>query len=56
MFQLYSYSHLYEDAAAGTHSREYLKNRTIGGKEAASPVLQPGPLPAGVPDVLELPP
>jgi len=56
MFQLYSHSRLYEGAAARTHSREYFKNRTIGGKEVASPVLQPGPLPAGVPDVLELPP
>jgi len=56
MFQLYSHSHLYDDAAAGTHSRRYSRKRKMGGKETVSPVLQPGPLPAGEPEVLEPPP
>ncbi|KAF9647877.1 hypothetical protein BDM02DRAFT_3155964 [Thelephora ganbajun] len=59
-FQLYSHSHLYEDAAAGIHSREYSKKspkkKKIKGKEPASPVLQPGALPTGDLDVLEPPP
>jgi len=56
MFQLYSHSHLYEDAAAGTHSREYSKRRKMRGKETPSLVLQPSPLPSGEQDVLEPPP
>jgi len=56
MFQLYSHSHLYEDAAAGTHSKEYSKKRKMGREETASPVLQPGSLPAGEPDVPKPPP
>jgi len=56
MFQLYSHSHLYEDAAAGTHSREYSKKWKMRGKETPSLVLPPNPLPSGEPDVLEPPP
>ena len=59
VFQLYSHSHLYEDAAAGTHSRKYSKKYPKGKKmrdsEPTSPVLQPG-TPTGEPDVLVPPP
>ena len=58
-FQLYSHTHLYEDAAAGVHSRKYSKKskqNKMKGKETESPVLEPGTLPAGEPDVLEPPP
>lgn len=46
-FQLWSHSHLYEDSAAGIHSRGYSKKsgKNIKGKEIGSPVLQPGILP-----------
>ena len=58
-FQLYSHSHLYEDAAAGTHSRRYSKkskrDRT-NGKEPASPVFQSGTPPSEEPGVLTPPP
>ena len=48
-FQLYSHSHLYEDAAAGIHSREYTKKskrKRTAGKELASPVFQLGTVPS----------
>jgi len=56
MFRLYYRSHLYEDAAAGMQSKDYSKKRKMGREETASPVLQPGPLPAGEPGVPEPPP
>ena len=59
MFQLYSHSHLYEDAAGGIHSRECTKKskrKKMAGKEFASPVLQPGTLPLEESGVLETPP
>jgi len=59
MFQLYSHSHLYEDSAAGIHSREYTKKpkrKKTAGKELASPVLQPSTPPPEESDVLEPPP
>jgi Ca2+:H+ antiporter len=58
-FQLYSHSHLYEDAAAGIHSREYTrksKRKKSTEKESTSPVPQPGTLLPEEPDVLEPPP
>jgi hypothetical protein len=59
LFQLYSHSHLYEDEAAGTHSRKYSrkapKGRKTEDREPASPVPQPGTL-AGEQDVLAPPP
>ena len=53
VFQLYSHSHLYEDAAVGTHSRKYStkkspKRKKMKDKELESPV--------GEPDVLAPPP
>jgi len=41
-FQLYSHPHLYEDTAAGIHSREYTKKskqKKMAGKEVVGPVL-----------------
>ena len=56
VFQLYSHSHLYEDSAAGTHSRKYSKKspkkKNMKGKEPESPVMQM----AGDPEVLAPPP
>ena len=55
MFQLYSHSHLYEDAAAGIHSREY-RRKSKRKKTVTSPVPQPGTPPSEEPGVLGLPP
>ena len=45
VFQFYSHSHLYEDTAAGTHSRKYSrkapKRKKANEKEPVSPVPQP---------------
>ena len=58
-FQLYSHSHLYEDAAAGVHSRKYpkksSKQKKMNSEDPTSPVLQLGPLSPREPDVLEPP-
>lgn len=58
-FQLYSHSHLYEDSAAGIHSREYRrksKRKKMVSKESASPVPQLGTPPSEEPGVLRLSP
>lgn len=57
-FQLWSHSHLYEDSAAGIHSRGCSKKsgKVTKGKELASPVLQPGLLSTGEQNVLDPPP
>lgn len=55
-FQLWSHSHLYEDSAAGIHSRGCSKKPNAKGKEVASPVLQPGALPTVGQDPFEPPP
>ena len=59
VFQFYSHSHLYEDIAAGTHSRKYSrkapKRKKADEKEPVSPVPQSGH-PTRESDVLAPPP